>query len=205
VLVCDCAVTVTLLSWGGVVAARYTLPTLGLSMDCVETLVHDMLTANALEFLVPATRQPCLHLRQDVPGIGLDFSLFAPSSADVHAPDSKAVARIVVRSGTLAGKPFRNSLSLSFTNAAAQPWQAGSSTASGRKVMLRLDTHGKRAQSDVVLVGEDGDGEAGEVVVARIRRVLVSSEERVDMVVGAGVDVRLVVALAACLKYRRRE
>lgn len=70
-----------------------------------------------------------------------------------------------------------------------------------RKVVLRLDTHGKRAVCDVVREDEEG----GEVVVARIRRVLISSEERVDMVVAAGVDVRLVVALAACLKYRRRE
>jgi len=136
-----------------------------------------------------------------VPAVGLDFSLFTPSDGDVHAPSSSAIANIVVRSGTLAGKPFRNSLSLNFTNAAAQPWQDGSSTAAGRKVVLRLDTQGKRNASDVVL--EDPKGE--EVVLARIRRVLVSSEERVDMVVGAGVDVRLVVALAACLKYRRRE
>jgi len=156
---------------------------------------------NDLEFLVPATRLPCLHLRQDVPALGLDFSLFLPSDHDIHSPASTALAHIVVRSGTLAGKPFRNSLSLSFTNLAAQPWQTGSSTAPDRKVVLRLDTQGKRNASDVVL--EDPKGE--EVVVARIRRVLVSSEERVDMVVGAGVDVRLVVALAACLKYRRRE
>jgi len=121
----------------------------------------------------------------------------------MRSPASPALAHIVVRSGTLAGKPFRNSLSLSFTNLAAQPWQTGSSTAADRKVVLRLDTQGKRNASDVVLESADGKGE--EVVVARIRRVLVSSEERVDMVVGAGVDVRLVVALAACLKYRRRE
>jgi len=136
-----------------------------------------------------------------VPAVGLDFSLFAPSPTDIHAPSSTALAHILVRSGTLAGKPFRNSLSLSFTNAAAQPWQAGSSTAAERKVVLRLDTQGKRNAADVVMEGCEGE----EMVVARIRRVLVSSEERVDMVVGAGVDVRLVVALAACLKYRRRE
>lgn len=66
---------------------------------------------------------------------------------------------------------------------------------------LKTELNGKSGGSDVIRIDEDGR----EIVVARIVRQLVSAWERFDMQVAPGVDVRLITAMAACMKYRRRE
>lgn len=143
-----------------------------------------------------------LHLRQDVPALGLDFKLFAPSPHDIHdIIEDQPLATIVVRSGGLRGKPFRDLLEITFTNTAAQPYQDGTPTGKDKTVTLLTELNGwKDMSGDVVRVDEEGR----EIVVGRIVRQLVNAEERIDVQVAAGVDVRLLVVLAMCMKYRRR-
>jgi hypothetical protein len=137
-----------------------------------------------------------------VPAVGLDFKLFLPSPEDAHIASDAAVASIVVKSGTYRGKPFCDILEITFTNTAAQPYQAGTSLARDKVVTLRTELNGwKDKASDVIRMDENGR----EIVVARIVRQLVSTWERFDMQVGPGVDVRMITAMAACMKYRRRE
>lgn len=107
-----------------------------------------------------------------------------------------------MRSGGLRGKPFRDTLELTFTNTAAQPVQNGTSTAKDKTITLLTELNGfKDMSGDVVRVDEET---GREIVVGRIVRQLVNAEERIDVQAAAGVDVRLLVVLALCMKYRRR-
>lgn len=105
-----------------------------------------------------------------------------------------------MKSGTFRGKPFCDALELTFTNTAAQPYQADTTLANDKLVTLKTELNRKSGGSDVVRIDEEGR----EIVVARIVRQLVSAWEWFDMQVAPGVDVRLIMAMAACIKYRRR-
>jgi hypothetical protein len=137
-----------------------------------------------------------------VPAVGLDFKLFLPTLEDAHIASDNAIASIVVKSGSFRGKPFCDTLEVTFTNTAAQPYQADTGLAKDKTVTLKTELNGwKTGGSDVIRIDEEGR----EIVVARIVRQLVSTWERFDMQVGPGVDVRIITAMAACMKDRRRE